>query len=89
MIFDSVLLNAIVAVSAFVVVRTLYSFLHWYVRDQHRIERLAKVGDPIKQVYHAALELLGEDRWGRPRPSAEDAERLSLEVRILALFPRE
>ena len=48
MIFDSVLLNAIVAVSAFVVVRTLYSFLHWYVRDQHRIERLAKVGDPIK-----------------------------------------
>ena len=40
-------------------------------------------GRRIKQVYHAALELLGDDR-----PSAEEAERLSLEVRTLVLFPR-
>ena len=36
-----------------------------------------------KQIYHAALELMGEGR-----PTCEAAERLSLEVRVLALLAR-
>ena len=40
-------------------------------------------GGRVKQVYHAAIELLGDEH-----PSAEAAERLSLEVRMVVLFPR-
>jgi hypothetical protein len=63
----------------------------WYFYEAMRPEEVLcfinyeepnEAAGKIKQVYHAALELVGNER-----PSAEDAERLSLEVRMVVLFP--
>ena len=61
-------------------------------------------GGAVRQVYHAALDVLGTDEAKDEHPSAEGepaptappcpprladrAERLSLEVRVVAIFPR-
>lgn len=55
-----------------------------HVMDDAGHEAVDEARRRCKQVYHAALELQGDER-----PSAEVAERLSVEVRTLVLLPYE